>query len=162
VIFITVGTNPLGYDYLIETVDKIQTLLSEKIVMQIGNGKYKPVHGDFFRFAPSLQPFYEKSDLVITAGGVGTLFELLSLSKKAIGVSNLDVPDHHQDEILDKLSREEYIFWCKDLKDLAKFIEKARSTKLISYKAESCHIHNTIMRYLNGHIKKKQFRYTKF
>ena len=56
-IFVTVGTNPLGHDDLIETVDKIQSSLSEQIVMQIGYGRYEPAHGEFFRLAPSLQPF---------------------------------------------------------------------------------------------------------
>lgn len=153
-IFVTVGTNPLGHDDLIETVDKIQPSLSEQIVMQIGYGRYEPAHGEFFRFAPSLQPFYKKSDLVISSGGVGTLFELLYLNKKTIGVSNLDMPNKHQDEILEKLSSEGFVFWCRNLKDLAKFITMASSVELRLYKAEPCNIHSTIIRYLNDQITK--------
>ena len=59
-----------------------------------------------------------------------------------------------QDEILEKLSSEGFVFWCKNLKDLAKFITMASSVELRQYKAEPCNIHSTIIRYLNDQITK--------
>ena len=50
-IFVTVYTNPLGHDDLIETVDKIQSSLSEQIVMRLAMADINLLRR-IFRFAP--------------------------------------------------------------------------------------------------------------
>lgn len=151
-IFVTVGTSSLGHDDLIKSVDKIAPSLNNQVVMQIGNGNYEPVNCEFFRFAPSLLPYYEKADLVISSGGVGTLFELMSKNKKAIGVSNIDMPNRHQDEILEKLSTQGHIYWCTSLDKLEEYISRANSSELKPYQTEPCQIHNAILSYLDDQI----------
>ena len=152
IIFVTVGTSSSGYDDLIKAVDSIAPSLLSQVIMQIGNGKYKPAHGEYFRFTSSLFPYFEKADLVISSGGVGTLFELLSRNKKTIGVSNIHMPNRHQDEILKKLSNEGYLLWCKELQQLKEFIDRAETVTLKPYQNEPCQIHNAILNFLQDKI----------
>lgn len=151
-IFVTVGTSSLGHDDLIKSVDNIAPSLADSVTMQIGNGKYKPVNCEYFKFAPSLYPYYEKANIVISSGGVGTLFELMSSNKKIIGVSNLKMPNRHQNEILGKLSSEGHIIWCKDLGKLIEYIPRIQVSELKPYQIKPCQIHNAILSYLDDQI----------
>jgi UDP-N-acetylglucosamine transferase subunit ALG13 len=42
--------------------------------------------------------YYQQARVVITTGGVGTLYELLHLNKSILVVSNSGIPDNHQSE----------------------------------------------------------------
>jgi UDP-N-acetylglucosamine transferase subunit ALG13 len=52
VIFVTVGTHTVGFDRLVEAMDKYAAKTGERVIMQIGNSTYCPEHCEWFRFAP--------------------------------------------------------------------------------------------------------------
>ncbi|MBC7232665.1 MAG: glycosyltransferase [Chloroflexi bacterium] len=146
-IFVTVGST--DFDALIEKMDYLAPSLDEPIIMQIGLGSYKPKHGNFFAFAPSLDEYYEQADLVIAHGGLGTIVEALERGKKLICVVNPTTYDQHQEHLLRVFAAQNYLLWCKDLEHLEEAIQQAKMTQFTPYQPPECHIHEVITEYLN-------------
>jgi len=149
-IFVTVGTGSKGYDPLIRTMDDLAPNIAENIIAQTGHGIYAPKNIQHFKFAPSLTDYYNQASMVVTTGGVGTLFELLHLHKKILAVGNNDIPDKHQSEILDILSRRDYIVWCKNLADIKRCLDAMPSITLKKYIPPPCCIDKVIAQYLRA------------
>ena len=75
-IFVTVGST--DFDALIRCMDEIGARLGEEMTMQIGSGAYSPQHAArVFRYAPSLEAYYDQADIVVSHGGLGTVVEAL-------------------------------------------------------------------------------------
>jgi hypothetical protein len=98
VIFVTVGTT--DFDELIRQMDALAPTLGEPCIAQIGRGSYEPAHLEHFRFAPSLDPYYERARIVIAHGGLGTMIEVLQRGLPLIGLSNPDRYDRHVRSLL--------------------------------------------------------------
>lgn len=145
-IFVTVGST--DFDDLIRKADSLPT--RDEIVMQIGDGNYIPKNFLYFRFAPSLDPYYENAALVIAHGGLATTMEVLMRGLPMISVSNADRFDNHQDELLGLLEERGQLIWCRDLDKLQEAIERVRTTTLMPYKATESRIHCVISEFLEG------------
>lgn len=145
-IFVTVGTT--DFDALIKHIDGLAPALSEPVVAQTGRGEYVPSHCESFRFAPSLDPYYDQARLVVAHGGLGTAIEVLQRGLPLIGVSNPDRYDRHQDDLLGTLSERGHMIWCRDLDRLQEAIERADRMQFVPYEAPECQIAQEIRRYL--------------
>jgi beta-1,4-N-acetylglucosaminyltransferase len=148
VIFVTVGTT--RFDDLVRTVDRLAPDYDEEVLCQIARGDYLPSNCQYFRFAPTLEPYLRNADLIIGHGGLGTVMEAIRLGKPFIGVSNPDRPDLHQDEILGECAARGHIVWCRELSGLPASIELAQTTTFEQYVDPPCDIHTTIARTLRG------------
>jgi UDP-N-acetylglucosamine transferase subunit ALG13 len=146
VIFVTVGT--YKGDDLIRTMDEIHPDLDEEVIAQIGYGEYRPRNLEYFRFMYSLDDYYDKADLVIGMSGVGTIFELLHRNARFVGISNQKIPDRHQNELLEKLSDEGLILWCRELNELRDYILKARTFCFKKYTPPDCKMERIIAEFL--------------
>jgi len=147
-IFVTVGST--DFDALIQAVDTLVPSLHAEGIMQIGHGQYIPVNWPYFRFAPSLSPYYEQASLVIAHGGLGTTMEVLRRGLPLVSVSNPDRPDNHQEDLLSVMAEEGYLIWCRHLDELKQAIETARSTSLRRYQPPECEIHLVINEFLKN------------
>ncbi len=147
-IFVTVGTT--DFDDLVSAADRLAASLAEEVVVQIGHGHVRPQHARWFRFAPSLASYYEKADLVIAHGGMGTLTEVLQGGLPLVGVSNPDRFDRHQDQVLRAFEEAGYLVWCRDLVDLPAAVEQARTASFAPYQRPESRIHERIQAFLNG------------
>jgi len=145
-IFVAVGTT--DFDALIRKMDEIAPLLSEQVVMQIGNGQYIPKNGQYFRFAPSLEPYYDSSTIVVSHGGLGITIEALERGKKLISVENAICHGAHQRELLSTLAEEGYLIWCQNLDELPEVLARARRHVFKRYVAPDCKIHTVITEFL--------------
>jgi UDP-N-acetylglucosamine transferase subunit ALG13 len=145
-IFVTVGST--DFDELIEKVDGLVPRLNTEVVMQIGLGAYTPRHGVFFRFAPSLDQYYDQADIIVAHGGLGTIVEALERRKKLICVVNPATYDRHQEHLLNIFSAGNHLLWCKDLEDLGGAIRQVSTAEFTRYKPPECHIHEVIADYL--------------
>jgi beta-1,4-N-acetylglucosaminyltransferase len=146
VIFVTVGTS--DFDQLVKRIDKMAPFLHGQVLVQIGNGKYIPRNCEYFRFAPSLASYYDKADVVVAHGGLGTTMEVLQKGKKLISVQNTTCIDDHQTDILGVLAREGYLIWCRDLDELPSLLERAPAMNLRPYFPPSCRIAEVIRDFL--------------
>ena len=151
-IFVAAGTT--AFDELIRAMDELAPSMADEVVMQIGRGKYIPQYGDYFRFAPSLLPYYNAAAVVVAHGGLGITMELLHLGKPLVSVEDPSQPDRHQREILTVMEREQHLIWCRDLCDLAISLERAQ-TQLKRYTPPKCEIHLKIANFL-GQSKLQQ------
>lgn len=146
-IFVTVGTT--DFDELIKKMDEITPELGQNVVAQIGRGSYVPQNYTYFRFAPSLDEYYEQADIVVAHGGLGTLIEVMERKKKLIGLSNPDRFDHHQEDILKSMSERKHMVWCRSLDTLKDCIQTAIDYELVPYEIPECHIASVIKEFLN-------------
>lgn len=148
-LFVTVGST--DFDPLVCKVDELVPNLGfNEGIMQIGSGHYMPQHMPYFRFAPSLTPYYAQASLVIAHGGLAVTTEVLSQGLPLVSVSNADRYDRHQEDILRALADEGYLCWCKNLDELGATIEDAQSKVLRRYTVPECNIHRVIEHYLDS------------
>ena len=133
-IFVTVGTGK--FETLVKEIDSIAPKLKDKIIIQIGSGKYIPKNCKWFRFAPNLQKFYKENDLMIGHGGPGTVFEILDTGKRFIACANTDRTDKmHQVEFLRAISKEtKGLIYCSKINEISKDIQSAKKIKFAKYK----------------------------
>jgi len=152
-IFVATGTT--GFDALATEIDRLAPTLCEDIVVQIGNGQYIPQQAEYFRFKPSLEPYYKQASLVIAHGGLGICMEVLEHGKPLIGLSNPDRYDQHQQDLLSTLATQNYLVWCHELSGLAEAIRQARQTTFRQYTKPECVIHLQIKSFLDDLINSK-------
>ena len=146
IIFVTVGTGK--FDELIRSIDKLEKSSKYQLILQIGNGTYEPKSFQFFRYEKDLKKYYNKADLIISHGGAGTIYELLGMGKKIIGVPNLSRTDAHQQDILLALSEEKYLIWCKNVKDIQLSIKDSEKFKFKKYVKPECSISEKIIDFI--------------
>jgi len=129
-IFVTVGT--FKFDELVETVDRAvgSGVLKQEFVIQIGGGAYEPLHCKYFRSATSLQPYYDRAELVVGHGGTGTTFEVLGRGLNLISVANHRVKDNHQHEFLEAMEKSGYLRYCREMSKLPEMILFSRSNPM--------------------------------
>lgn len=145
-IFLTVGTT--DFDELVRAMDLLAPSLEGPIVAQIGRGRYEPQHMEWFRYAPSLDPYYARARIVVAHGGLGTAVEVLQRGIRLIGVSNPDRYDRHQEDLLRALERRGHMIWCRQIKDLPAALQQAQSQSFVPYETPSCQIAAVIREYL--------------
>jgi len=145
-IFVAVGTT--RFDGLIQEMDRLAPSLPDPVVMQIGSGQYVPMNGQHFRYAPSLDPYYEKASIVVSHGGLGIVTEALLRAKKLVAVDNPSLYGGHQSDLLGRFSQDGYLIWCHDPSQLSEALERARQHEFPKYVAPGCEIHNRIRDFL--------------
>ena len=133
-IFVTVGNNSFQFDRLIMAVDQLVQKydFEENIVMQIGACSYVPKFGKYFRYCSKeqLEEYILKSSLVISHGGIGSLFYSIKNHKKTIAIARLaefkEHANNHQLEIIQKLSNDGLLLGSSCAEDLEKFYVAAK------------------------------------
>lgn len=145
-IFVTIGST--DFDPLIRKMDELAPSLGDRVVMQIGNGEYVPQNAQYFRFAESLDRYYDEADLIVAHGGLGTIVEVLERQKRLVCVVNPATYDRHQEHLLQVFVEHNYLLWCRDMEQLAEAIERARTMMFARYQSPPCRIHEVIKRYL--------------
>ncbi len=141
-IFVTVGTS--DFDQLVEAIDHLSPAIDDQIIIQIGNGEYIPRNCEHFCFAPSLDSYYDKADIVVAHGGLGTTMEVLAKRKKLLSVENTTCVDDHQTDILGVLDKKRHLIWCRDLDDLPSLLKNMPNVTLEPYNPPPCKIAEVI------------------
>jgi len=118
-ILVTVGTTQ--YDELIEYIDV--RVSNHQITFQIASGSYKPINHKYFSFSDDFTKYVEKSDIVITHSGAGSVYSLLEMKKKIIVVPNLYRIDKHQKELASYVEKNDFAFVAWELEQLNVLIE---------------------------------------
>ena len=130
----TVGTS-LPHDRLIKEIDTLvgDGTITDDVVAQIGAGKYKPKNIDYIRFAPSLEEYYQKADIIISNCGAGTIMENVTNGRRLIVIQNPDVTGGHEWEIVTMMEKGGHLIWAKEIDDLAESIQIAKTKTFASF-----------------------------
>jgi len=116
---VTVGTS-LPHDGLIMKIDSLvkDGKIKTDVIAQIGEGKYIPKNIEYVRFAPSLEEYYRKAEIIISNCGAGTIMENVTMGRKLIVIQNPDITGGHEWEIVTKMEKGEHLIWCRELDEL--------------------------------------------
>jgi UDP-N-acetylglucosamine transferase subunit ALG13 len=144
-IFVTVGTS-LPHDELVQMMDKLASegSIRDKVIVQRGAGRYIPKHIEHFRFAPNLDAYYNDADIVISNCGAGTIMENATKGRRLIVIQNPDITGGHEWELVKKMEKAGHLIWCKDINELLRCIEKARTMKFKQFKPERLNLSRAI------------------
>ena len=145
-ILVTVGTT--DFDELVARMDDLAGDLDEEIVAQIGRGAYVPRNMEWFRFAPSLDPHYDRARLVVAHGGQGTVAEVLERGLPLVALSNADRFDLHQEDLLGAMERRGHLLWCRSLAELPEALERAAAHTFTPYQPSESRIAQVIRQHL--------------
>lgn len=133
-IFVCVGASR-PFDRLIIKMDEIASKGQHFFLAQIGSGTFKPKYMKFFRYMAHQEIIKNiaLSDLVITHGGFGTIFDCLKLGTKIISVPKTfenDETDNDQTETVKYLEKRGLLDGVYSLEEMEEKIRIALATKV--------------------------------
>lgn len=136
-IFITLGTQDKSFKRLLEQVDREieKKTITEKVIVQAGYTKYDSENMEIFDFdsPEKIDRYIDKSRIVITHGGVGSILSSLKKGKVVIAASRLkkykEHTNDHQKQIVKEFADRGYILELRDFGKLGKVLEKAEHFK---------------------------------
>lgn len=140
-IFVAVGTQKFQMDRLLEALDNLKNngVIQEEIFAQKGCSTYTPSTYDAVDFLnrEQFQEMIEKSKIVITHSGVGTIIKALNAGKKVVVVPRLskygEHVDDHQIQIANAFSSRNYVFMCMNLEKLSEVLHEIKDHTFDKY-----------------------------
>ena len=147
-VLVTVGTQKQAFDRLFDLIISSKELKKEELVVQKGYTKCnnsKRIKAFDFIPLDEMEDYISKADLVISHGGVGTIFSAIKKGKKVIAIPRLakygEHINDHQIEICEALEKEGYILYYKDgIDNFDELIKKARNTSFEKYDSNDNYI----------------------
>ncbi len=131
-ILVMLGTQPHQFKRLVKYIDDLRNELNikDEIVIQLGSTKYEFKNKNIktYAYLDNLDDYIQKANVIITHGGVGAITKALENNKKVIAVPRKEELnehlDNHQQEIVKKLSEDNYILSAKDYNELKENYKK--------------------------------------
>lgn len=144
-IFITLGSQKFQFDRLLKTADELAAAgkMKDSVFAQTGYSNYKPKYFAYKNFLnhDEFTDAIEKSNVVITHGGTGTIIKAIKMGKKVIAVPRLSVygehVDDHQIQLISQFEESNLILACRDCRELAQALEKVKKTNFQCYKSNT-------------------------
>lgn len=141
-ILVTLGTQDKNFVRLLEKIDQLinNGLIKDKVIVQAGFTKYNSENMEIFDLIPQdeFNDLMDKTDIIITHGGVGNIISALEKNKKVIAVPRLakygEHINDHQTQIIAKFNALGYIIGLQDvdeLDDAVKQIKKFKPKKFV-------------------------------
>lgn len=136
-IFVTLGTQDKGFERLLKQIDKeiCKKTITEKVVVQAGHTKFKSKNMEIFDFdsKENIDKLIDKSTIIITHGGVGSILSAVKKGKIVIAASRLkkykEHTNDHQKQIVKEFADKGYILELRDFAKLGKLVEKSKNFK---------------------------------
>ena len=136
-----VGTNPYDFSRLVKKLDEIAFELNIPIVIQTGNTKYKPLNCEYFSFKPkdAVKCIMQKSELIVSQGGYGSMTDAIMQNKKLIAVPRLIEMKESQDnqvELVEYFESKGYLKACYNIEKLEEIIKQTLANRFTFNKYE--------------------------
>lgn len=157
-ILVMLGTQNNSFHRLLEEIDNLieKGIITDEVVVQAGHTKYESKNMKIFSLISleELEELIDKSDLIITHGGVGSIISSLKKGKKVIAVPRLhEYQEHvnnHQKEIVETFNKKKYIIGIQDVKELEKAIEKSKDFIPEKYQSNNKKMLNIIENFIDS------------
>lgn len=144
-IFVTVGSQKFSFDRLLKKVDQMagNHMLAEEVYMQTGNSTYEPRHCHYQNFydRDKFVEMVEKSNVIITHGGVGIVVDAVKRGKKVIVVPRRagfgEHVDEHQLQLMEQFHARNLICACMNVDDLPYVLRMVETRKFGGYQSNT-------------------------
>ena len=162
-IFVTLGTQDKSFTRLLEAIDKaiMKKIITEEVIVQAGYTKYESENMKVLNTIPKNEflKLMDECSLLITHGGVGSIFDGLKRNKKVIASPRLskynEHTNDHQLEVIEELAKEGYIIPVYDMKELPKALKKVEKFKPNNYESNNQNMINLIENYIDNNDKRR-------
>ena len=129
-ILVLLGTQNNSFRRLLEEIDKLieKKIIKEEVIVQSGYTKYDSENMKVFSLIPKeeLEELQEKSNYIITHGGVGSIVSSVKKGKKVIAIPRLhkynEHVNDHQKEIVEYFNDKGYIIGIDNVEQLEKAV----------------------------------------
>jgi len=121
VIFTTVGTHTVGFDRLLIAVDVLAGQIEEEIVIQFGTSKIPLQHATSYQWLNDyeMNQMINKSSVVISHGGAGSILQILQAGKPLIVAPRLTIyGENHNDHQCELANALEEKGWGITIKEI--------------------------------------------
>ena len=140
-IFVTVGTQDKPFTRLLEAIDKAieNGEIKDVVVVQAGHTKYSSKNMEILEYVPfdKFGEYIDKSDVIITHGGVGSILSSVKKGKKVVAVARFakygEHTNDHQIQVIEKMSKQGYIIDGNNLDNIGQAVEQARNLVVKEY-----------------------------
>lgn len=157
-IFVTLGTQDKPFDRLLQAVEREikKGTIKEKVIVQAGLTKYKSDVMEIVELLDSkdFERYVNECSLLITHGGVGSIFTGLSRGKKVIAAARLskynEHGNDHQLQIIKKFVSEGYILELKDFNRLDDVLKKVKKFVPKKFKSSKSNVINILENYIDN------------
>lgn len=136
-ILVTLGTQKQQFTRLLDYIENAN--IEDEIIVQSGHTKYSSKKMKIFDFIDydKMKEYVEKSDIIITHGGTGSIIGPLKQGKKVIACARDkkygEHVDNHQHELVDIFYDEGYILKVDEENNLETIIKNIEGFKPKSY-----------------------------
>lgn len=156
-IFVTVGSQKFQFNRLLQEIDSLiekKKINSNDVFAQTGYSTYKP---KYFSHKPFLNKeeflgLMDKSEIIITHGGTGSIINGVKKEKKVIGVPrNAKYEEHvdnHQFEIVEEFTSFNMIYGLSDVSELEDALDKIRDMSFRTYESNTNNVIKILEEYL--------------
>ncbi|HIU39998.1 MAG TPA: hypothetical protein IAB68_01680 [Candidatus Aphodocola excrementigallinarum] len=156
-ILVLLGTQDKPFERILKAVakEKKKGNIKDKIIAQIGCTNFKDDNIKTFDFTSKeeIEALIDKSRIIITHAGVGTIIECLNKNKKVIVAPRLkkfgEHTNDHQLEITKEFALKGYVLPLYDVKNLSKVLENIKSFKPVKYESNSENFRLKIKEYID-------------
>lgn len=144
-IFISLGTQDKSFNRLLELLDKEidKGVVKEDIIVQAGYTKYESKNMEIFDYVSKekFEEYIKKCNILITHGGVGSIFTGLKNNKKVLVMPRLakykEQHNDHQLEIVEEFTKLGYILSFDDEESFEKCYKKVDKFVPKKYKSNT-------------------------
>lgn len=158
-IFVTVGSQKFQFDRLLKEIDRLieeKKMKSDQVFAQIGYSTYKPrlySYKDFLNKEEFLS-IIDKSEIVVTHGGTGSIINSVKKGKKVIGIPRDkkygEHVDNHQFEIIEQFTNSNMIYGISEVGELEAAIKQVKDISFRGYESNTDNIISLLENYLRG------------
>lgn len=157
-IFVSVGTQDKAFTRLLELIDKEidKGFIKDEVIVQSGYTKYDSKNMKILDYVSKddFNKYVKNCDLLITHGGVGTIFTGLENNKKIMVMPRLkEYKEHnnnHQLDILESFQESGYILGFNNEKEFEEKYKMLDSFKVKKYESNTLNMIKIIKDFINN------------
>ncbi|WP_461197750.1 PssE/Cps14G family polysaccharide biosynthesis glycosyltransferase [Enterococcus sp. N249-2] len=159
-IFVTLGSQKFQFNRLLQWIDELitQSIINDEVYAQIGYSDYKPKNYKYDHFLDRSDFIYnmEKSSIVISHAGTGSIVTALKLNKKTIVVPRLkkygEHIDDHQIEITKTFENLNYLYGSLTIDEFISKISKLEDVSFKHFKSNNRVYIETITSFIENEV----------
>lgn len=158
-IFITVGSQKFQFNRLLKEIDRLieeKQLNSEEVFAQIGYSTYEPCHYSYQKFLNKEEflNLIDKSEIIVTHGGTGSIINGVKKEKKVIGIPRMmehgEHVDNHQFEIIEQFKDSNLIYGISDVSEIESALKSVKNMEFRKYESNTENIIGILEDFLIG------------